>query len=62
MMYTFAGPYLEKGISKTDFLTFEWEKEMIEKLAAEKAKTLAEDIQKVTEFWERQDNAVPTEN
>jgi hypothetical protein len=56
-MYTFAGPYLEKGTSKTDFLTFEWEKEQVAKLAIERAKTLAEDIQKVTDFWERQDNA-----
>lgn len=56
-MYTFTGPYLEKGTSKTDFLTFEWEKEQVAKLAADRAATLAEDIKEVIEFWERQDNA-----
>lgn len=57
VVYAVMIPYLEKGIEKTDVLSFAWEKKQIKALTEAKAKAALEDMARVQEFWERQDNA-----
>jgi hypothetical protein len=48
---------LEEGIEKTDILPFKWEQKQLKALAEAKAKTIAEDLVRMQEFWDRQDAA-----
>jgi hypothetical protein len=57
IMYAVMKPYIDEGIEKHDVLTFEWEKQQLQKIAAERQKTIFEDLERMNDFWERQDNA-----
>lgn len=57
LMFAVLGPYLEKGTEKHDIMPFEWEQKALKQLAAKKIEQIDADIEKLNEFWERQDNA-----
>lgn len=57
LMFAVASPYLEAGTQKQDLLPFEWEQKDLKQMAVKKAAQIEADLEKLNEFWERQDNA-----
>lgn len=55
MMYVFLVPNTNQPISKTDIITFPWEKEMIENTVQKNKEDFLQEIEEVKLFWEQQD-------
>jgi hypothetical protein len=57
IMFAVMKPYLEKGVEKHDVLTFQWEKKQLQEITEAKVLSIAEDIEKMNSYWDRQDAA-----
>lgn len=57
IMFAVMQPYLDQGTQKTDVLTFRWEEKQLKVLSEERALKIADDIEKMNTYWERQDAA-----
>lgn len=57
VMFAVMAPYLEKGAEKQNILPFEWEQKQLKEMSAKKLEQIEADLEKLNEFWDRQDNA-----